>query len=212
MQQFFEIDIIQTLILKTVWHAVKRPKIASALTHLDMPSSPSAFSAKKRQSNYFQKYWSYFPIWRHSKGPISHNNNIVVCFNFCLNAIFVLNFTFPQRNGKRAHVYITNTTSTLPGADNLETANSAECNRLCDYGVHQFNTVGQLLQWLHWLPDPFQTRFKLLVLIFKVLYYSRPEYLRDCLLPYIPTCTSPLILRDCATWLAATQSRLQFIG
>ena len=56
-------------------------------------------------------------------------------------------------------------------------------------GARRFDSVGPLLQRLHWLPVPFRAQFKVLVLTFKALHGSGPGYLRDRLLPYNPTRT-----------------------
>lgn len=57
----------------------------------------------------------------------------------------------------------------------------------CLLGAKLFNSVESLLWQLHWLPICFQVLFKVLVLTFKAVHGLGPDYLRDCLLPYIPT-------------------------
>ena len=55
------------------------------------------------------------------------------------------------------------------------------------YGIKRYNHVQAPLQKLHWLPVEFRIKFKILLLCYKCMYDNGPVYLKELLIPYVPS-------------------------
>ena len=50
-------------------------------------------------------------------------------------------------------------------------------------------SVSSLLKKLHWLPVPERIKYKIILLTFKTLHFSKPSYINELLAPYQPSRT-----------------------
>ena len=55
------------------------------------------------------------------------------------------------------------------------------------YGIKRYDHVKAPLQKLHWLPVEFRIKFKILLLCYKCMYDNGPAYLKELLIPYVPS-------------------------
>ena len=67
----------------------------------------------------------------------------------------------------------------------LQSIQNAAAKLIC--GIKRYDHVKAPLQKLHWLPVEFRIKFKILLLCYKCMYDNGPAYLKELLIPYVPS-------------------------